>query len=194
MVDDLPLQGHTQLRRGVNAAAPDAAAEKVEILRVLAHQQGFRFAVAGLLLQVSADRGTPVVPDKTGVTESELAASLLQTPADIHVVTRRAKHRIEPADFLQRPFVKHHVAAGNVLGLTVGQHDVGRSAGRDHHRRGHKRIIWRQKIVSAHADEFTAQKIVDQVVEPVFVGAAVGVRERNDLTRGCGDTGVARDR
>src|SRR5437588_6591086 len=100
MIDDLPLQSHTQLRRGVNAAAQYSAAEKVEILRMLAHQQGFRFAVPGLLLQVSADRGTPVVPDKTGVTESELAAALLQTPANIHVVTRRAKHRVETADFL----------------------------------------------------------------------------------------------
>ena len=86
---------------------------------MLAHQQRFGFAVTGLLLQVGADRRTPVVPHKTRRVESELAPALLQAPADVHIVAGLAKNRIEPAYLLQRPSEERHVAAGNVLGLAV---------------------------------------------------------------------------
>src|ERR1043166_2236906 len=46
--------------------------------------------------------------------------------------------------------------------------------------------------MSADSGEIPAQQIVDQVVEPVFVGAAVVVGERDDLTGGGTDARVAR--
>src|SRR5436189_3969665 len=129
MIYQRPSQAHAKLRRGVNAAAPDAAAEKAEVFRVLANQQRFRFAIAGLLLQVSANRRTPIVPHKAGWTESEFETAFLKAPAHIDIVARLAKEGVEAADFLQRPFVECHVASRAVLGLAVGQPDVRPAAG-----------------------------------------------------------------
>src|SRR6266446_5228988 len=86
VINDRPLQNEAKLRRGVNAAAPDAAAEKVEILGMFAHQQRLGFPVSGLLPQVSLDGRAPVVPDETGGAKADLAAAFLQPPAHIHVV------------------------------------------------------------------------------------------------------------
>ena len=133
------------------------------------------------------------MPDKGRRAETDLEARLLQAPAQVHVVARLVEHRVEPADLLQRPFVERHVAAGNVLGLAVGQHHVRRSARRSHDRRGHQRILRRQEVGAAHAREAALQQTAHQVIQPVLVRPAVGVRERDDLTRRGGDAGVARD-
>ncbi len=42
--------------------------------------------------------------------------------------------------------------------------------------------------------ELAVQQIADHVIEPVLVGAAVGIGEGDDLAGGGGDAGVARDR
>src|SRR6266478_8338266 len=103
-------------------AAPNATAKDIERLRVLARQQGLGGAVASLLFQIIRNRGAAVMPDESGRTESDLAAALLQSPAEIDVVACLFKQRIKTAGFLQGRFIKGHVAAGNVLGQTIGQH------------------------------------------------------------------------
>ena len=60
------------LEGGVNPAAPEAAAKRIEALRMLAHQQGLRFAIAALLPQIGADGRAPVMPDKGRRTEADL--------------------------------------------------------------------------------------------------------------------------
>ena len=121
------------------------------------------------------------MPDESGRTEADLAVVLLQAPAYVHVVTRLAENGIEPADRLEGPFVKGHVAAGNVLGFPVCQHHVSRSARGDCHGCRKPRIFRRQKVVPSHANEIAPQQIIYQIIEPVLVRSAVVVGEGNDL-------------
>src|SRR6185437_2205116 len=88
VVNDRPLQRHAELRGGIDSPAPHAAAEEVEVFRVLAHQQGLGLAVADLLLQVGADGRASIVPDEARRAETDPAAPLLQPPAHVHVVAR----------------------------------------------------------------------------------------------------------
>ena len=57
------------------------------------------------------------------------------------------------------------------------------SARRNHDRRRHRRIVRRQEIWPAHADKRALQQIAHQIVKPVFVRPAIGVRERHNLAR-----------
>ena len=123
------------------------------------HQHRLGLAVAALLAQVGPERRTPVMPDERRRAEADAVAAFLQAPANVHVVAGAMENGIEAADLHQGPFVKGHVAAGNVFGLTVGQHDVRGSARRNHHGRRHGGIIRRQKIVAAHSDKRALQQI-----------------------------------
>ena len=73
-INDRRPQQVAELGGGVNAAAPDAAAEGIEAFRVLAHQQGLRLAVAALLFQIGADGRAPIMPDKRRRAETDLAS------------------------------------------------------------------------------------------------------------------------
>src|ERR1043166_6218892 len=59
------------------------------------------------------------------------------------------------------------------------------------HRRGHGGIFRGQKIVSSYANEIRPLQVTDKIIEPIFVRAAVGVRERYDLANSCLDSRVA---
>src|SRR5438093_1042736 len=85
-INDGPSNQHAEFGRRVNASAPEAAADGVEIFGMLPREQRLSFAVAMLLLQVSPDGRTPIMPNKCGRTESNLVMRLLQSPAYIHVV------------------------------------------------------------------------------------------------------------
>src|SRR6266496_6346700 len=94
----------------INAPTPNAAAEAVEPLGVLAGQERLGFAVAGLLAQIGLHGRAAVVPDKSRRTEADLVFAVLQAPAEVHVIAGLAKHRIETAYLLQRPLEECHVA------------------------------------------------------------------------------------
>ena len=108
---------------------PHGSAESVEILGVATLQQGFGFAIAGLLLEVGGDGVASVVPHEAGRAESDLVATLLESPADVHIVAGFAVDGVEPADLPQGPTVERHVAARDVLGDAVVEHHVGRATG-----------------------------------------------------------------
>ena len=95
---------------------------------MLAREQRLGFAVTVLLSQVLAESGAAIMPNKGRGTETDFVIRLLQSPAYIHVVTSTLEDGIEAADLGECPLVKSHVAAGNVLGLAVAQHDVRRPA------------------------------------------------------------------
>ncbi len=113
------------------------------MLGMLGQEQCLGLAVTGLLLEVGPHRGSPVVPDEASRTESDLEVVILQPPAQVNVVPCLAENRIEHPDLLQRPLIQGHVAARNVLGLPIRQHDVSGAAGGHHHRCGHARVFRR---------------------------------------------------
>ena len=97
------------------------------------HQQRFGLTIAALLLQILTESRAAIVPDKTRWAEPDLAACLLQAPANIDVVPGPMKNRIETAHVRQGPAVKSHVTTGNMFRLAVRQHHVGRPPRRNHH-------------------------------------------------------------
>src|SRR5438445_13383076 len=70
------------------------------------------------------------MPDNCGWTESNDPACLLDAPAEIDVVPRLAIFGIEAAHAFERPAIKRHVTAGNVLGDCISKKDLTRPAGR----------------------------------------------------------------
>src|SRR5262245_60889753 len=105
-------------------------ADRVVLLRPLAFQQRLGLAIAILLLPERADRVAAMMPDDRGRTESQRPALIVQPPADVHIVARDAILGIKPADRLQARFPKRHVAARNMLGLLIGEQDLGGAAWR----------------------------------------------------------------
>src|SRR5262249_4417227 len=126
------------LGRRIDASTPYAAAEGIKILRMFANQERFSHSITVLLFYIIPDPRSPVMPDKSRRTESNVVTCLLQSPADIDVVTRGAKNRIKTANFHQGPLVEGHVATGDMLGLAITEHHVSGTSRRYHHCRGHE--------------------------------------------------------
>src|SRR5438105_1647873 len=97
------------------------------------------------------------MPNEGSGTKSDFFSRLLEPPAKIHVVPRRMKDRIEPAHFLERPFVKYHIATRDVLGLAIAEQHWRRAAWRCHHRRRHRRILGGKQIGPADPRKLAAQ-------------------------------------
>ena len=129
MINDRPAQQQAGEPRGINASAPETAAERIVVLRMLPHEQRLGLPVARLLFEVGPQGRAAIMPDKTRRAESELEIMVLQSPTHVHVVPRAAENRIEQPDFLERALKERHVAAGDVFGFAVGQHHMGRPAG-----------------------------------------------------------------
>src|SRR5581483_10058701 len=179
--------------RGINAAAPDAATQGAEVFGMLLNQQRFGFAIAVLLAQVRADGRAAIVPDEPGGAETDAQAALLHAPAKVHIVAGLAERGIETAHFVERPFVKRHVATGDVLGFAIGKHDMRRTAGRNHDRGGDAGCVRRKEIVPAHAGEIAIEQVADEMAQPIFIGPAIGIGEGDDFTGGGSDAGIAGD-
>src|SRR5258708_513719 len=73
-INDRLAQQYPEPGRGVYPATPQAAAEGVEVFRVLAHQQGFGLAVTMLLFQVIRNRRAPIMPHERRWAEPDLVA------------------------------------------------------------------------------------------------------------------------
>src|ERR1041384_196345 len=71
VINNRPPQQDSEFGSGVDAAAPQAATQGVEILGLLADQQRLRFTIAMLLAQIVTNGGTSKVPDKTCRAEAE---------------------------------------------------------------------------------------------------------------------------
>src|SRR2546430_17602203 len=87
-------------------------------------QQRFRFAVAILLSQKGAKREPSIMPHDRSWTEGNDPSGLLNSPAEINVITGLAIFGIEAGHTFKRPAVKGHVTTGNVLGHRIGKLNV----------------------------------------------------------------------
>ena len=93
-----------------------------------------------------------MMPDDGRRVEGDPQAAILQPPANVYVVARRAEDRIESADRLERRPVKGHVAAGDVLGLAGRR----RARGAVHRARwrpqfGHQSIALGREVRTSHS-------------------------------------------
>src|SRR5919204_2744455 len=100
--------------------------DRVVLLGPLLFEQGLGLPIAALLLPVGAHRVAPVVPDHSSGAEPERPATLLQAPADVHIVAGDAVAGIKPPDRLQGLLAEGHIAARNMLRLAVREQDMRR--------------------------------------------------------------------
>ena len=113
----------------VDAALPtDAAFGKT--LRVFFEEEGFGFPVAHLLFEVSPGRSAAVMPNEGGAAEPEGVSGVAESPAKVDVVSGGVELFVESADLIEGGSSYREVAAGEVLGGGVVEHDVGGCAGR----------------------------------------------------------------
>src|ERR1051325_1614592 len=95
VIDDRPLENQTLERSAVEHSPPDAMPVAVEFLRMLESQQRFRLSVTRLLAKIGRWGLTSVMPNKGSGGEGDPITRLLQSPANVDVVSRLAKLRIK---------------------------------------------------------------------------------------------------
>src|SRR5712692_4191377 len=98
MVNALSQQIREPRPAGVDPPYPADMPECVAPLWPFALKLGLRFSIAVLLLPISADRITAVVPHHSGRAEADRPAPIAQSPTQIDVISRRAKTRVEAVD------------------------------------------------------------------------------------------------
>src|SRR4030095_8682825 len=134
-----------------------------------------RFAVTVLLFQESAQRKPSVMPDDRGGTKRYSPSSLLNSPAEIHVVAGLAIFGIEPGYTFEGPTVKCHVTTGNMLGDCIRKQNMVWSAWRRSNARLNPILCRRRDVRPTHSGVITADKRANQVVQPFGIRHAVGI-------------------
>ena len=91
------------------------------------------------------------------------------------------------ADLLERPFVKSHVAAGNVLGNDIGQEHVVWSSGRRGDAGLDPVLGGRRDVRPANPRVISAEQRADHKIEPFRIGHTIAVGIGDDFAcRGSG--------
>src|SRR5262249_24455283 len=120
-------------------SAPANLSERVEVLRIARVQHRLGSAIAALLAVVGLYGIAAEVPHERGRRIAEPEPRLDHSPANVNVIARSGKPRIESANFDQRGLGEDHVAAGEVLGFVVVLQNVARSPGSGGHASGDSR-------------------------------------------------------
>src|SRR4029077_13879740 len=154
-------------------------------------QQGLRFAVTVLLFQKSAQRKPPIVPDDRGRTERDYPSSLLNSPAEIHVVASLAIFGIEPTYTFESPTVKSHVTTGNMLGDYIRKQNMVWSTRRPTNARLNPILCRRRDVWPAYSGVIAANKRANQVVQPIGFRHTVGIGVGQHFALGSSRPGVA---
>ena len=120
--------------------------------------------------------------------------ALGKPPREIDVVARGGEHRVESAGRLGRGLVDDHIASAHLLERVVAGANLARLSGRGGDRGRERRGGWRREIGTAGGRRVAAGEGFDQMVEPIAIGARVGVDEGDAASRGGLDPAVARGR
>src|SRR5687767_8239652 len=90
----------------------------------LPFEQRLSFAISNLLTPVGADRASPVVPHDSRRIEAQGPATLLEPPTHVDIVTGGPKLGVESANLLQAALAEGHIAARDMLRLSVREQNV----------------------------------------------------------------------
>ena len=175
----------------VDAPGPGDVAGGVIFLRPLPFEERLGLAIALLLFPIGAHGIAVVVPDHGRWAEAQPAATLLQAPAEIHVVTRHAQLRIETAHGLKPGFPEGHVATRNVLRLAVGEEHVRGSAGGVRDTAGNRSVVRKRDVRAAYACIIGVQEDDGEVAQPIRIRAGIVVDVGDDFAGGGLKTRVA---
>ena len=129
--------------------------DRVVFLRPLGGKQCFGRAVATLLSPIRLHTRTRVMPDDSPWRKPDPPPALLNPPADVDIIARNPKTRIESSDRAERGRFECHVAAGHMLGLLISAQHIDRSAGRVGDALRNQSIARWRDVRSAHRRELT---------------------------------------
>src|SRR5262249_5977419 len=173
MVNSLTQQTSDPRPGGVDPPCPADMTKCVAPLWPFNRKLGFRFAVAALLLPIGANRITAMMPHHSRRAKANRPPPILQSPTQIHVISRGAKTGVEAVDREERLFTVHHVAARNVLGNLIREQDVERITRRRGDAFGDEPVAgWRQ-IGTTDANVHRAVKGHRKISQPIAVGKGV---------------------
>jgi len=108
----------------VEPAIPCEMSDRIVLFWPFTFQHGFSAAIIQLLVPIGANGRTAMMPDHCAWMKAECPATLLQAPAEIHVVASDAKRWVETAHCFQSGATKSHVAAGQMFSNAVGNEHV----------------------------------------------------------------------
>src|SRR5215467_6694830 len=154
-------------------------------------QQRFRFAVAVLLFHESAQRKAPIMPHDRSRAERNGPSSLLNSPAEIHVVAGLAIFGIESAYTFEGPTVKRHVTTGNMLGDGIREQNMIWAAGRGSNACLNPVLCRWRDVWSADSSVVATDKRANQIVQPIGIRHTVRIGVGQDLARSISRPGVA---
>src|SRR4029077_9062260 len=192
VINDRAINKPAEARSAVNLTAPVRCPSRAEKDQMFKAQQRFRFAVAVLLIQESAQRKPSIMPDDCGWTEGNGPSSLLNSPAKTHIVAGLPIFGIEPAYTFECPPVKRHVTTGNMLGDSIRKQNMVWAAGCRSKARLNPVLCSRRNVRPTHSGVFAADKRANQTVQPIGVCHAVGIGVGQHFALGGGCPGVAR--
>lgn len=183
---------HSDGAASVDEAVPFRSAKFRESLGVLGDEQALGTAVAKLLAKESDERAAPPVPDEGAGREAKAEPGVTQPPAEINIVASGLELRVKSADCVEGGAGDDEIAAGEMLGLLVAEHDVARCAGSgaDH---GFLPIFrFGSEVWSTRSGELTVLENSPHAQQPLAVWLAIVIREGEDLAGGGRRAGIAR--
>jgi hypothetical protein len=175
VINNRSINKPAEPRRAIDLTAPFCCAGRAEKDQMFKAQQRFRFAIAILLFHKSSQCKSAVMPDNRSWAERNYPATLLNSPAEIHVVAGLPIFRIEPTYAFEGPTVKCHVTTGNVLGDRVRKQNMVRPARRPGNAGLNPILRWRRNVWSAHSGVIATDKRANHVVQPIDIRHAVGI-------------------
>ena len=144
-------------------------------------ERRFTFAVAHLLVPISLHGRPVVVPDERRGRKPDAKTPCLQPPADIHVVASAKVDRVEAVDRQERVPAERHVAAWQMLGDAVVEHDVTGFAWRSRDTLRDPGIVGRHDVGAAGTGDIGEEHRLNQIGQPIRINAGVCVRVGDDL-------------
>src|SRR5205814_2038541 len=124
-----------------------------------------------------------MVPNASARCEGDPVASLLQPPAEVHIVPGLAELWIEAVDRLEHLAAEGHVAAGDVLRDLLTLQNVRRLPRRRGDASGQPAVIG-SEVGPPDRGRAAALQLIDEVRQPIRIGEAVRVGVSDDLARG----------
>src|SRR5262245_22325541 len=115
------------------------------------------------------------MPDDRGRAERDYLSTLLNSPAEIHVVAGLAIFGIESAYTIEGPTVKRHVTTWNMFGDCIREQNMVWSARRRSNARLDPILCRRRDVWSSDSGVIATDKRANQVVQPINVRHAVGI-------------------
>jgi hypothetical protein len=166
-------------------------APAIELVRMLPLQKRLGDPIANLLPPERADGRSAMVPDQRRRAESKPVPAFEQPPADVDIISRRPVGRVESGNLIERPLPERHVAARDVLGGLIVQHDLSRATRRPKDTFGHPVVGFRHDVGPADSGRIGLSERSNKASQPVVVGERIRIEIRDDLSRGSSETHVA---